>query len=443
MEEPGSGPFHWRSGGERPSLSAMNRSLLALAFMAAMGLFAATSPLHAQRTVAFTGATVWDGTAGPPRRADILVQDGRIVDVGNPSLPPQATVLEYSGKWIIPGIVEVHAHVTGYWAPDEVSDPMGRVVEELGLYARYGVTTVSSLGDEPSVARQVRDVQNTPLLERARLTIAGPVITAVPPEAARAAVGENAALGVDWIKIRVDDNLGTTAKMPWESVEAVVDATHDRGLRLATHLFYLADAKRLLRMGTDLVAHSIRDAEVDDEVIGLLKETGTCYVPTLTREVSTFVYAQPPAFFEDPFFREGAKETEVHRLSDPAFMEEVTTSASAPRYREALVQAQRNLKYLSDAGVSIGFGTDAGPPGRFPGYFEHMELQLMVEAGLTPEEALLSATGVAAACLGLPDVGTLEPGKWADLLILSGNPLEGIAATRSLEKVFIAGNEVR
>jgi imidazolonepropionase-like amidohydrolase len=258
-----------------------------------------------------------------------------------------------------------------------------------------------------------------------------------------AAVAENAAYGVDWMKIRVDDNLGTTEKMPWETVQAVMDESHRRGFRLATHLFYLEDAKRLLRMGTDLVAHSIRDERVDDEAVGLFLESGTCYVPTLTREVSAFVYADPPDFFDDAFFQEGAKESEVERLSDPSFMQEMRESRSATLYREGLDRALENLKLLHDAGVHIAFGTDGGPPGRFPGYFEHMELELMVEAGLTPEEALASATRVAASCLGLADVGTLEGGKWADLLVLGSNPLEDITATKTLEGVFIAGNQVR
>ncbi|MFC1660004.1 amidohydrolase family protein [Gemmatimonadota bacterium] len=421
----------------------MKRHRMNPLFLAVATCLASALPSHAQRTVAFTGATVWDGTGGPAQVADILVVDGRIVEVGDPSIPTHATVFDYSGKWIIPGLVEAHAHVSGYWAPDHVSDPMGRIVEELGLYAGYGVTTVNSLGDEPLAVRQVRDSQGTQFLEHARVAFAGPVITAVTPEEATAAVAENAAAGVDWMKIRVDDNLGTTAKMPWETVQAVLDATHERGLRLATHLFYLDDAKRLLRMGTDLVAHSIRDAEVDDEVIGLLKETGTCYVPTLTREVSAFVYGDRPEFFDDPFFQESAKESEIDRVSEPAFMESVRGSTAAGRYREGLGQAQRNLNRLSDAGIPIAFGTDAGPAGRFPGYFEHMELELMVEAGLTPEQALASATRVAASCLDMPDVGTLEDGNWADLLVLGSSPLEDITATKTLVKVFIAGNEVR
>jgi imidazolonepropionase-like amidohydrolase len=421
----------------------MKRHRLIPVFLVTVAFVAAALPVHAQRTVAFTGATVWDGTGGPARVADILVVDGRIVEVGEPSIPSHAAVLDYTGKWIIPGLVEAHAHVSGYWAPDHVSDPVDRLLEELGLYASYGVTTVNSLGDEPPSARQVRDNQNPQFLDRARFTFAGPVITAVTPAEGSAAVVENAAAGVDWMKVRVDDNLGTTTKMPWEAVQAVLDATHERGLRLATHLFYLDDAKRLLRMGTDLVAHSIRDAEVDDEVIGLLKETGTCYVPTLTREVSAFVYGDRPEFFDDPFFQERAKESEIHRVSGPTFMQGMRESTAAARYREGLSQAQRNLKRLSDAGIPIAFGTDAGPAGRFPGYFEHMELELMVEAGLTPEQALASATRVAASCLKMPDVGTLEAGKWADLLVLGSNPLEDITATKTLEKVFIAGNEVR
>ena len=421
----------------------MKQRCLVPAFVAAVAFVAATCAVDSQHTLALTGATVWDGTGSPARVVDILVIDGRIVEVGEPSIPSHATVLDFSGKWIIPGLVETHAHVSGYWAPDRITDPRSRIEEELGLFASYGVTTVSSLGDEPPPTRQLRDSQDTRFLERARVTLAGPVITAVTPAEGSAAVAENAAAGVDWMKIRVDDNLGTTTKMPWEAVRAVVDATHERGLRLATHLFYLDDAKRLLQMGTDLVAHSIRDAEVDDEVIELLREEGICYVPTLTRELSAFVYGDRPEFFDDPFFLEGAKKSEIDRVSEPAFMQGIRESAAAARYREGLGLALRNLKRLSDADIPIAFGTDVGPAGRFPGYFEHLELELMVEAGLTPEQALASATRVAASCLEMGDIGTLEAGNWADLLVLGANPLEDITATKTLEKVFIAGNEVR
>jgi imidazolonepropionase-like amidohydrolase len=159
------------------------------------------------------------------------------------------------------------------------------------------------------------------------------------------------------------------------------------------------------------------------------------------RDVSTFVYAERPDWFDDPFFLAHAHPGQMAGTTDPGFV--AGQRSAAPMSREALAQAQRNLKVLSDAGLPIAFGTDAGPAARFPGFFEHLELQLMVDAGLTPEQALLSATSVAAEeCLELDDVGTLEAGKQADFLVLGADPLQDVQATRSLERVFIGGVEV-
>ena len=173
---------------------------------------------------------------------------------------------------------------------------------QLGLYARYGVTTVVSLGDDREAGIRVRDQQDTPELNRARLYVAGPVVTAQTPDDARANVNELVDMDVDLVKIRVDDNLGRTTKMSEAVYSAVIDQAHARGLRLAAHLYYLEDAKSLLRAGADLLAHSIRDQDVDEELIDLLKARDVCVCPTLMREVSTFVYESRPAFFDDPFF---------------------------------------------------------------------------------------------------------------------------------------------
>jgi imidazolonepropionase-like amidohydrolase len=308
------------------------------------------------------------------------------------------------------------------------------------LYARYGVTTVNSLGDGDAVIA-VRDAASAGDAH-ARVLAAGPVVSDYDPAGARAAAVANADAGVDWLKLRVDDNLGTGQKMPWEAVAAVMEVGRERGIPVATHMFYLDDAKRLLELGTGMLAHSVRDTEVDDELVRMLRESGVCYVPTLVREVSTFVYAERPDFFDDPFFLAHAHRGEIEGASQPGFMERQRGSAAAA-YRVALAQAQRNLRALHDAGIPIAFGTDAGPTARFPGYFEHMELQLMVDAGLTPAEALRSATAVAAGCLGLDDVGTLEPGKQADFLVLGADPLADVQATHMLERVFVGGNEVR
>jgi len=397
------------------------------------------------QALAFTGATVWDGSgASSIPNATLVVRDGRILRVGREAPPEGATVIDLAGRWVIPGLVNAHGHVTGLWATDDVHGAAARMEEgDLLLYARYGVTTVNSLGDEPPEAAAVRAGNDRGDLGRARLHFAGPVIAATDPADAARQVAANATADVDWIKIRVDDNLGTTDKMTWPVVRTVMDEAHARGFRVATHLFYLEDAKRLLRMGSGLIAHSVRDADVDAEFIDLLKRTGACYVPTLAREVSTFVYAQHQDFFDDPFFRRWADQRQVARASAPAFMAEMASSTAAARYRVALGQAQRNLKTLVDAGIPVAMGTDSGPAARFPGYFEHMELRLMAEAGLSPEQILRSATGVAADCLGLNDVGMLRPGRWADFVVLAANPLEDVAATKTLTAVYVAGNRVR
>jgi imidazolonepropionase-like amidohydrolase len=202
------------------------------------------------------------------------------------------------------------------------------------------------------------------------------------------------------------------------------------------------DAAKLLEMGAGLIAHSVRDQQVTDEFVQTMLDSGVCYVPTLVREVSTFVYGERPAFFDDPFFLEAAKQSEIDRVSNPEFMARIAANPASAVYRKALQQAQENLRLLKAAGVPVAFGTDSGPAGRFPGYYEHMEFELMNDAGLTAREILLSATSVAANCLGLDDLGTLEPGNWADFIVIEQNPLADINALHSIKGVYVAGNPV-
>jgi len=312
------------------------------------------------------------------------------------------------------------------------------------LYGRYGITTIFSLGGDREAAFRMRDEQNTPALKRARIFVAGTIIVANTPEAARKQVDEVAATKADIIKIRVDDNLGASRKMSPEVYAAVIDEAHQKGLRVAVHIFYLDDAKAVLKLGADYIAHSVRDREIDAETIAMLKQRNVPLCPTLTREVSAFAYGSVPEFFGDPFFlREPENRESSEQLKDPKRQQAMRDSAAARQYREGMEVAKRNLKKLSDAGLPIVMGTDTGPPARFQGYFEHMELELMVQAGLTPMQALVSATGEAARLLKQSGkIGTLEPGAWADLLVLAKNPLEDIRNTKSLETVWIAGNKL-
>ena len=391
---------------------------------------------------AYTGAGIWDGTGAAVRTGSVLlVRDGRIAGIVD-AVPEGADVVELDGRFITPGFINTHGHVSGRWAADSVKDAADRVRADLALYAHYGVTSVLSLGGAPAEAFPIRRENGDPSLRHARLQLAGEVVAGATAAAAAEAAKANIEAGVDWLKLRVDDNLGTGTKMPWDAVGAAMDVAAAAGTPVATHIYYLGDAARLLQMGTRMIAHSVRDRQVTDEFVQLMLDADACYVPTLVREVSTFVYANRPEWFDDPFFLQAASRAEIDRVSQPEFQAAVASSRTAAGYREALVRAQSNLRILAGSGVPVAFGTDSGPPGRFPGYFEHLEFGLMADAGLTASEIMLSATSVAADCLSLDDVGTLEPGKWADFIVFSANPLVDVANARTIESVFIAGNAI-
>ncbi len=395
---------------------------------------------------AFVGASIIDGSGREAIANGVLVVSaGQIEAVGSAEtvrIPADAQRIDVSGKFIIPGLINTHGHVGGTLGLEGGHYSEENILRQLRLYARYGVTTVNSLGGDGEEGAGLRAAQNNPDLDRARLLVAGAVVTGETAEEVQAVINRNAAMDVNFIKIRVDDNLGSSKKMPPEIYLAVIDYAHRKGLRVASHLFYLDDAKSLLNSGVDFIAHSVRDREVDDEFTRMLKSKGIGYCPTLTREVSTFVYENVPDFFDDPFFLQEADPEVLEQLKDPERQNRIRNSKSAQQYKKALEVASVNLKKLADAGVKIAFGTDSGPPARFQGYFEHLELELMAKAGLTPNQIIVSATGDAASSLGLEDVGTLEPGKWADFIVLIDNPLENIKNTRSIESVWIAGNRV-
>jgi imidazolonepropionase-like amidohydrolase len=422
----------------------MNRTILgalSAAFALALGGPAAQSP----PVTAFTGVRLIDGTDRPPvDNATLIVRDGRIVSAdANARVPAGARTVSLAGKTMMPGLVNAHGHVGDTVGLQGGGYSADNVMRDLRLYAAYGVTTVVSLGGDQAPAFAARDSQRTPSLDRARIFAAGPVLAPKTPEEARKLVADDQAMKVDIVKIRVDDNLGTTPKMAPEVYRAVIDEAHKRGLRVAVHLFYLADAKSVLDAGADFIAHSIRDTDVDAAVIAALKKRDVCYCPTLMREVSTFVYESTPAFFSDPFFLKHADPQVVAALKEPARQEAMRTSTSAQRYKAALDVAKRNLKKLSDAGVTIAMGTDTGPPARFQGYFEQMELELMAKSGLTTRQVLAASTRDAARCMKLDrELGTLEPGKWADFVVLDGDPLADVLNTRKIESVWIAGNTV-
>jgi imidazolonepropionase-like amidohydrolase len=376
-------------------------------------------------------------------RAVLLVRDGRVAAVGPAArvpVPPGAEVTDLQGAFVTPGLISAHVHVSDVHGDRPRAYTDANTIRQLSLFARYGITSVLSLDGEQAPAFAARDAPRGPGLAHARVAVSGSAITARTPEEARARVAEIAALRPDVIKIRVDDNLGTTTKMAPEVWRAIIDEAHRRELRVAAHIFYLDDAKALLRAGVDMIAHSVRDREIDEEFIALMRARTVPYCPTLTRELSTFVYESTPAFFGDPFFLREADPAVVARLRRPERQAALAASAGAQRYKAGLAVARRNLRRAADAGLLIVMGTDAGPlPERFQGYFEHLELEMMAQAGLTPAQVLRAATHDAARAVPIAGIGRLEPGAWADFVAYTRNPLADVRNTRSLTGVWMAG----
>jgi imidazolonepropionase-like amidohydrolase len=363
-------------------------------------------------------------------------------------VPADAVRVDVKGKTIIPGLINAHGHVDA--ARDSTVSVRDQLLAQLRLYAQYGVTTAFSLGSTANDALEgikLRDEQEQTTLDRARLYTSGVVIADPTPDAARKSVDRNADQKVDIIKIRVDGDDSSPNKMKPDVYRAVIDEAHKRGFRVASHLYYLKDAMGLLDAGTDIIAHSVRDQDVTPEFIAAVKKRNVGYIPTLTRDLSVFVYESTPAFFSDPFFLRGKAmyARQMAQLSDPAMQAKTRASKDAQTIKVALQQANRNLKIVSDAGIPIAMGTDTGANlmGRWQGFFEHMELEMMVKGGMTPMQTLVAATGGAARVMKIDaQLGTLQPGKWADFVVLGANPLTDIRNTRQIDSVWIAGRRL-
>jgi len=409
-----------------------------------------TSP--ATSVTALTNARVIDGTGGAPmEQTTVIINDGTIEAVGAAStvtIPDGATVVDMTGKTIMPGMINSHGHVQK--GHDDSIPVREDLLRRLETYASYGVTTVVSLGaipEDEAEQLRLRDEQEGMTLDRARIyTSGGSVRRLGTPEEARTDVNRVADLGVDVVKFHFDPSPNDMSPETWG---AIVEQAHARNLRATPHIFYLSEAKAAVEKGADALGHSVRDVDVDEALITAMKARNVGYIPTLTRELSVFVYETTPEFLSDPFFLRGISvyRDQVDVVSTPEYQEKLRNDPTAQSIKQALVQAQRNLKLLSDGGVLIGFGTDGGVPnaatyGRWEGYFEHVELELMVEAGLSPLQAITAATGGSARVSNFDQLGTIEPGKAADLLVLDANPLEDILNTRQINSVWIGGHQL-
>jgi len=387
-----------------------------------------------------------------------LVDDGLVMGIGRRGelgLPQGATRVDLTGKTVMPMLVSYHGHV-GYQrglSYEAENYTRTNILDHLNRYSYYGVGAILSLGtDAGSVAFDIRADQVRGALGGARLLTAGRGLAAPDAgpgaevlrgsaygvsteEEARESVRELAALDVDVVKIWVDDRNGTVEKLRPELYRAIIDEAHGRDLQVVAHVYYAADAADLVEAGVDSFAHLVRDREMSSQLVGTISSHDVFVMPNLgISERGT--HFEPPAWLDDPLLLHSVTPDVIARAKESFGRR---TRDGVDRSRQSYAAMQRSVVRLVAAGVPLVLGADSGVQDHFFGYTELRELELMVEAGLTPGQAIKAATIQPADLLRLDDVGQLTAGRRANFIVLNASPLDDISNIRSIDDVFMNG----
>ena len=398
--------------------------------------------------------------------AAFLVRGDRIVRVGNAGevpAPPEARVVDLTGRTVMPALVNTHAHLgwERYTSWGSENFTRENLVDHLHRHAYYGVGTIISTGsDLEEIALEVRQAQRVGEVGGARYLVSpgmgipgggpNPRFTndagwwglhgVSSPAEAREVVRAEAARGIRILKIWVDardERRGARVKLHPDIYAAILDEAQVQDIRVIAHATTLEDHKRLVAAGARRFIHMPYDVAVDDEYLELVAARNVFIVPTIGMVTRREPYRRP--VYEDPFFQEQVPEEVVAMLRDAAAG---TSDADRPRTAadEARARLIRdNFLRLRD---HVILGTDAGAVGDFFGYADHLELELFVRLGMTPAEAIVAATTRAARAFGLTDTGSIEAGRSADFVVLDANPLDDITHTRRIAAVYLRGVEV-
>ena len=419
------------------------------------------------------GATVIDGTGHPPRtNADVLISGGKVAAVGNAlEAPSSAEIIDGTGKFVIPGLIDTHVHLNAPMVFELTPEEKEIVLNHVPKAFLYnGVTTILNAGSPLEWIMERRTAQREGRLVAPRIYATGESFKPNGGWGSRhgggletaadagARVTEYAAAGVDGIKVIIDDGLGghsTHVEMPEDMLQAIVAAANAQNLPMYTHAINLDEYHRAADMGSRAILHGLEDPIPDgDTIIEKLRSGNITAVPTLSL-FEAFLRPDPHAGtgLNDPVLEGSVPAFLLANMRRSDFMAaenaRFTKTAGMDPYgwvREALPIFRDNITKMHRAGVRIAVGTDAGGPVgyNFQGYNTPWEVKLLVECGLTPMEALVAATRNGAEVIGIADeVGTVETGKRADLLILSGNPMDDIENIRSIEWVIQNGEANR
>lgn len=458
--------------GRRPAL------LLALALLVWFPPFLVAQETH----LAITGVTLIDGSGEPPREGmTILVQDGLVTDVtpaDEAVIPAAATVIDATGKYAIPGLADMHVHFGRGGGLPNTPEAVERVLRQ---FLFYGVTSVLNLGAYHGRADQILELRRrreAGEILAPHLYATGGLLTVpgshpinrwamnlpdgVDPEGydwsqrgvwvvrtvaeVREVVARMAAAGMDGIKVVVESEVlappfGESPQMPPEMVGAAVEEAQRHDLTVFAHATSPDELEDAIEAGVGAVVHLVHPlGDPHSNWLTVMQQRGIFYIPTASLHIWADMWREPAEVLTDPFLRSGVEKRLIDSLlASPLNPRAAPTEADWARRRRGL----ESLEAAHDAGVELVGGSDTANPFVFHGYSMHHELELMVEAGLTPMEAITVATSRAAEMLGEEDVfGTIEPGKRADLLILAADPLDDIRNTRALEVVILDGKAI-
>ena len=422
--------------------------LLAIAFALAASLTACAPDqptIDGAGTITIAGATLLDGAGAEPiHDAVVIIRGDRIERAGARAdipVPEGGEVIDATGKFLIPGLVDLHNHYR---------DGLEEWAWALQLHS--GVLTARSLGSDhggtPAMIAEAR-AGNVPA---PRIFTAGVGFShpeGFPPgkrgpateEEAREMVRELAAEEVDLIKMWVDTFLDTRPKIEPEIRSAIADEATKHGIPVSAHVFFEDDVWQLVDAGVRSFVHGVRDREIDDEFVRMAQETELSFAPALGQAKTTWYVAEHPELLDDDEFRAGVQPPLLERLLDPANRADMLESENTAKRRVAFDYVTKFVRRMNEAGVTITVGSDSGAGNIAYGWGTHHELEALVEdGGLTPLQALAAAGADAAGVLTeVPDFGSIADGMAADLVLLSADPLADIRNTRQIERVMQAG----